>query len=312
MKDIFLLLSFINVALSFHKFPSFQTPIRMRSRKYSSPGSSNIFQSYNTYSGQYSSNPPVNFPSSHLFSSNQNIRPTITDRARTIANTCNTGTLCTTSSKEDIEGIPFGSYVDYILNEQGWPIVLLNNMAVHSQNIEHSKKVSLYIQLPTMPYTQTLAAISRVTILGNIEPVPQDEQNAMKFAFLLIHPHTEGIIDSNKFQLQQIKPSKIFFAGGFGVSSDWVSVADYEVARPDVIAHEVGSILSRVNIDKQQELALMCRYFLQITELDQVRIQSIDRLGIDLRVKKGKHYCVQPIILACGGCLIYFLLLGCM
>lgn len=242
-----------------------------------------------TFYGEFSSSqPPVHLESSNLLSqSTHDIRPSIIDRARTIANTCTTGTLCTTSSKSNIEGIPFGSYVDYILNEKGWPIVLLNNMAVHSENIRYSKKVSLYIQLPTLPYTQTLAAISRVTILGNIETVPQDELNAMKFAFVLHHPHTEAIIDSNKFQLYQIKPSNIFFAGGFGVSSDWVNVSDYEVARPDVIANEVGNILSRVNIDKQDELKLMCKHFLQTRDLDQVRIQSIDRLGIDLRVKKG-------------------------
>jgi putative heme iron utilization protein len=281
---VVLLLSLINAVICFHQLRSMSnlrstiTKLRIG------------LPSTSSYHGADNYSPIFDNKRNAAESNNiiQNIRPSITDRARTIAHVCTTGTLCTTSSKKDIAGIPFGSYVDYILNEQGWPIVLLNVNAVHTQNIESNNKVSLFIQLPKLPYGQTMAAVSRVTMLGSIQKVCTDDSlNAIKFAFLLVHPHTEAIIGSNRFQFYEIKPLEIFFAGGFGVSSDWVSVPEYEHARPDIIANEVTSILSRINLEKQSELKLLCKHFLDIAVCDQIRIQSIDRLGIDLRVRKG-------------------------
>ena len=69
----------------------------------------------------------------------------------------------------------------------------------------------------------------------------------------------------------------------------WVDVLDYEVARPDVLAAEVTTMLSRINLEKQGELLLLCKHFLNIEDVDIVRIQAIDRLGVDLRVKAGDY-----------------------
>lgn len=56
-----------------------------------------------------------------------NIRPSITDKARTVTHVCNSGTLCTvvttsasTTHEKDVNenlNAPFGSYVDYILDK---------------------------------------------------------------------------------------------------------------------------------------------------------------------------------------------------
>ena len=65
----------------------------------------------------------------------------------------------------------------------------------------------------------------------------------------------------------------------------WVDVTEYELARPDVLAQEVPNMLSRINVEKQGELYLLCKHFLNLPDVDVVRIQTIDRLGVDLRVK---------------------------
>ena len=48
-------------------------------------------------------------------------------------------------------------------------------------------------------------------------------------------------------------------------------------------------MLSRINLEKQGELLLLCKHFLNIEDVDIVRIQAIDRLGVDLRVKAGDY-----------------------
>ena len=250
--------------------------------------------------------PSSSFPSSsssifrkksliHRLSSNQGltetgksqyILPTLVDRARTIAHICGGGTLCTTSSIQDFQDYPYGSYVDYILDEKGWPVLLLNNQSMHTQNIRRKSAVSLFCMLPRGDESTT-AALSRVTLMGTVQNIPSDEITALKFAFILVHPYAEQIADSPKFSLVRIKPEKIYFSGGFGVMSQWINVQDYEAAHPDVLAQDVPSVLSRTNDERQGELLLLCKHYFGIDNVEQVRIQTIDRLGIDVRVKKG-------------------------
>ncbi|RYG69628.1 DUF2470 domain-containing protein [archaeon] len=210
------------------------------------------------------------------------------DKARTVTYICTSGTLCTSSVMEDVQGVPFGSYVDYVIDEKGWPILLLGEQSLHTQNIRKNSAVSLFCQLPRSQQSQTTAALSRVTIMGQVHPVPPEELLALKMAFIIIHPYAEQIADSPRFHFYRIQPQKIYFSGGFGVQATWVNVPDYEAARPDVLAQEVPTVLSRVNLDKQAELLLMCRYFLGLDDVDLVRIQAIDQLGIDLRLKRGE------------------------
>eukprot|EP00595_Chromulina_sp_UTEXLB2642_P002427 CAMPEP_0196761604 /NCGR_PEP_ID=MMETSP1095-20130614/909_1 /TAXON_ID=96789 ORGANISM="Chromulina nebulosa, Strain UTEXLB2642" /NCGR_SAMPLE_ID=MMETSP1095 /ASSEMBLY_ACC=CAM_ASM_000446 /LENGTH=128 /DNA_ID=CAMNT_0042111389 /DNA_START=633 /DNA_END=1019 /DNA_ORIENTATION=+ len=68
----------------------------------------------------------------------------------------------------------------------------------------------------------------------------------------------------------------------------WVDVAEYESAKPDVLAQEVSAMLAKINTDKQGELLLLCKHFLSLDNIDLVRIQATDRLGIDLRVQIGE------------------------
>ena len=218
------------------------------------------------------------------------IRPSITDRARTITHVCTSGTLCTTSVMDDVEkGSPFGSYVDYILDENGWPVLLLSDQSLHTVNIHQHPHVSLFAQLPRSQSAQATAALSRVTVMGTVEAVPAEALGPIKLAFTLVHQYAEQIVDSPKFAFYRIKPTKIYFSGGFGVMATWVDIKEYESARPDVLAQEVTNILSRINTEKQGELYLLCKHFLDLTDVDVVRIQAIDRLGVDLRVKAGDY-----------------------
>lgn len=215
-------------------------------------------------------------------------RPSTVDKARTITHICTSGTLCTTSVMEGVEGSPFGSYVDYILDDKGWPVLLLSDQSMHTANIGVNPLVSLFSQLPRAP-GQTAAALSRVTVMGKIVEPSQEELSALKFAFTLIHSYAEQIVDSPRFKFYKIQPNNIYFSGGFGVQGGWVDVPKYEEARADVLAAEVPAMLSRINIEKQGELYLLCKHFLDLEEVDDVRIQAVDKLGVDIRVKSGEY-----------------------
>ena len=114
---------------------------------------------------------------------------------------------------EGVEGFPFGSYVDYILDENGWPVLLLSEQSLHTVNIKQNPQVSLFCQLPRSQSQQTTAALSRVTIVGEIRPIEVEELSAIKLAFTLVHQYADQIADSPKFSFCKIKPMKIYFSG---------------------------------------------------------------------------------------------------
>lgn len=167
-------------------------------------------------------------------------------------------------------------------------MMLLSDQSMHTANIIHNPCVSMFCQLPRQVNNQASAALSRVTVMGHVTAVPDEELSALQLAFTIIHPYAEQIIDSPKFKLFRLQPEKIYFSGGFGVMATWVNVEDYRNARADVLAAEVPSVLSRVNLDKQGELLLVCKHFLGLNDVESVRVQAVDRLGIDLRVKTGE------------------------
>jgi len=136
--------------------------------------------------------------------------------------------------------------------------------------------------------TSTSAALSRVTLIGNIVPVEAEELPAIRTAYSIVHSYSERLVESPKFSFYKLQPERVYFVGGFGVLSKWIPVAEYETAVPDILAHEMSRIVARMNGEHEAELRLMCRHFLGAQEVDQVTATTVDRLGIDLRVTSGE------------------------
>lgn len=212
----------------------------------------------------------------------------ITERARTVTHVANSGTLCTLSSSDEAgpEGSPFGSHVDYVLDERGWPIFLLAEASLHTQNIKANAVVSLLCQTPREGNGQSQAALARVTLVGSIVDVDDDDELIqLKASFSLVHTYADQLTQSPRFKFYKLKPDKVYYVGGFGVLSKWLPVSEYETAKPDILADEASSIVTKINTGKQQELKTVCKHFLNKASPDTVSVTTVDRLGLDLRVK---------------------------
>jgi hypothetical protein len=222
----------------------------------------------------------------------EHLYPTITEKSRTVSNICLTGTLCSISKSDQIEGSPYGSSVDYITDEKGWPVLLLSDLSEHYQNTRSNPHVSLSCQLPTSQYYgEQPSDLGQVTIVGEMIPVPSHSREAilLQYAFPLAHPHAEPFVKSQKHSFKKIKPLKIRYTGEYGVLSSWINVTEYEVSTPDSLATDMPKLLPRLNLEKESELRLVCKHFLLLDSapIASVKIQSMDRLGFDLRVKIG-------------------------
>lgn len=223
-----------------------------------------------------------------------NIRLNVNEKARTVTAVCTSGTLCTVSRSEGIEGSPFGSYVDYVLDDQGNPVLLMNEMSMHTVNIFDNKDgmVTLFTQLQSKTGTGAGQDISRCSITGSIakiDPKVDADMDAIRMRYSITHSYADQVMDSPKFAFYRLTPIKIYFVGGFGVLAKWVDIEEYKHAKADILAKEAGDIVSRINREHADDLKMTAMHLLEVgTAIETIRVTNVDRLGMDIRVTTQK------------------------
>ena len=226
-------------------------------------------------------------------SAGASIRLSIKERARTVTTSCTSGTLCTVSSSEGIEGSPFGSYVDYVLDDDGNPVLLMNEMSMHTSNILNAMDsdrsfCSLFMQLQGA--SGSGQDVSRCSLTGRITKIDSDDDDLsmLKMKYSIAHSYADRVMDSPKFSFYRLVPEKVYFVGGFGVLAEWVPVDDYKNAEPDILAAAGGeayNMLKKLNKDEHKDdLLLTATHLLGCENVEDIRVTSIDRLGFDMRV----------------------------
>lgn len=228
------------------------------------------------------------------------IRLNIYEKAKTVASVCTSGTLCTVSNHEGMEGAPFGSFVDYVLDDHGNPVLLMNEMSMHTINIEQnalSNKDGKYSNLVTL-FTQLADGsaenkkgqdVGRCSITGRVEKIPRNapDMDALRMRYSLTHAYADQVMDSPKFAFYRLLPEKIYYVGGFGVMAKWVNVQDYRDAAPDILAKEANEIVAKLNREYMTDLISTAQHLLGVTtEIEDIRVTNVDRLGMDVRITR--------------------------
>src|SRR5437764_13031437 len=105
--------------------------------------------------------------------------PAFAERARTLMYLGRIGSLSTLSRKQP--GFPFGSVMPYGLDDHGCPIFLISTMAMHTQNLQADPRASLLV---TQDDGCDPLGASRVTLLGNVLPIPELEMAEARELYL--------------------------------------------------------------------------------------------------------------------------------
>ena len=225
------------------------------------------------------------------------IRLNVFEKAKTVASVCTSGTLCTVSNHDGMEGAPFGSFVDYVLDDEGNPVLLMNEMSMHTINIEEnalngdgekvSDLVTLFTQLAGSSATKKGQDVGRCSLTCRVEKIPATapDMDVLRMRYSLTHAYADQVMDSPKFAFYRLLPEKIYYVGGFGVLAKWVDVQDYKDAAPDILAKEANGIVTKVNREYMSDLELTAKHLLGVkTAIEDIRVTNVDRLGMDIRV----------------------------
>src|SRR6201993_3681423 len=205
--------------------------------------------------------------------------PSFAERARTLMYLGRIGSLSTLSRKQP--GFPFGSVMPYGFDDHGRPIFLISTMAMHTQNLQADARASLLV---TQEDTdgEPLGA-SRVTLVGNVLPVPNTELAEVRKLYLERHTNSKYWVDFEDFSFYRMGVIDVYYVGGFGVMG-WVSASDYERSQPDPLADSTSEIIQHMNADHKDALVLLARQFAHIDSTE-ATMTTVDRLGFHVRLK---------------------------
>ncbi|KAI4329449.1 hypothetical protein L6164_021712 [Bauhinia variegata] len=198
--------------------------------------------------------------------------------------------LCTVMSRmhHRREGYPFGSLVDFAPDSMGHPIFSFSPLAIHTRNLLADPKCTLVVQIPGWSGLSN----ARVTIFGDIYPLPEDQQEWAHKQYIAKHQQGPSQQWGNFYYFRMQNISDIYFIGGFGTVA-WVDVKEYEALKPDKIAVDGGEQnlkeLNAIFSKPLKELLSM------ETEVDDAAFISIDSKGTDIRVRQGAQFNIQRI-----------------
>ncbi|HTS59825.1 MAG TPA: DUF2470 domain-containing protein [Terriglobales bacterium] len=205
--------------------------------------------------------------------------PSFAERARTLVYLARIGSLSTLSRKQP--GFPFGSVMPYGLDENGRPIFLISTMAMHTQNLQADPRASLLVTQQDTD-AEPLGA-SRVTLVGNVLPVPNTQLAEARKLYLECHANSKYWVDFEDFSFYRMNVVDVYYVGGFGVMG-WVSDSEYDRSQPDPLADSMAEIIQHMNADHKDALVLLARTFARI-ESTEAMMTAVDRLGFQVRVK---------------------------
>ncbi|CAN6452739.1 unnamed protein product [Victoria cruziana] len=198
--------------------------------------------------------------------------------------------LCTLMSRmhHQREGYPFGSLVDFASDSTGHPIFSFSPLAIHTRNLLVDPRCTLVVQAPGWSGLSN----ARVTIFGDVYPLPADKQEWAHQHYTTKHYQGASQQWGNLYYYRMESVSDIYFIGGFGTVA-WVDVKEYETIHPDKIAVNGGEQnLKELNALFSKPLKELLS---SEAEIDDAALISIDSKGTDVRVRQGTQFNVQRI-----------------
>lgn len=190
--------------------------------------------------------------------------------ARLLLRSLRRGVLSTVSIQ--FPGYPFGSALPYAVDPIGRPLILISDLAAHTQNIREDAHVSL------CAHQDDILSGSRVTIVGGASFVDDDE--AARSRYFTMFPDALAYAAFGDFHLCRIEPQGGHYIGGFADIRTFDR--DSYMVKPCALNEREADIVSHMNADHVPALRDFCRHFHRIDAGD-VQMLTVDCDGFDVR-----------------------------
>jgi putative heme iron utilization protein len=207
----------------------------------------------------------------------------MSDQGQSVRNLLRASTGASLATVMTDSGAPYASLVMMTTDSSGRPILLLSDLAVHSQNITGSPDVSLLVTTdPTG--TQDPLTTARASIQGTLRKI---NDPACKARYLRTYPQAQGFAGFADFSFYRLDPKRAHLVAGFG-EIHWLDADRFILPFHflDDIETE-NEILNHLNDDHAIALDEL-GWWAGGKQQDSWSAVSIDPEGINL--KSGFHY----------------------
>ncbi|KAI5665153.1 hypothetical protein M9H77_24476 [Catharanthus roseus] len=196
---------------------------------------------------------------------------------------------------------PFGSFIPFASDSKGHPIFPLAPSDIHKGNLINDPRCSLVVHIP-----EWISGLvdARVTLFGNVFPLPKQNQEWAHKLYISKHHHQQqeavaGGIDwewDKQVYFKMFIIKDIYFIGGFGTIS-WVDVKEYQSLQPDkiVVDQSEHNFMKELNVIFSEPLKEMLSKDYQFMEVDDVAFISIDSKGTYIQVRQSLNFSIHRI-----------------
>ncbi|PSC71188.1 glutamyl-tRNA reductase-binding chloroplastic [Micractinium conductrix] len=206
--------------------------------------------------------------------------PSAAETARTVVDLVAHGTLCTVGE----DGIPLGTYVTYVLDDAGQPILRLRADAVHTANLSRDSKCSLFVQ----PGEHPARLLARVTLIGAVEPVGPELAEQAAAAHNTLHAGGAGVDAPQPTDLYfRLAVDRCFYVGGLngGSAADVIPGDAYRAAETDPLRTCAARLAAFMNAERVEDvLRISCQQLgAAFEDTAWAEMLWVDRLGVYMR-----------------------------
>jgi putative heme iron utilization protein len=146
--------------------------------------------------------------------------------ARALLRARDSGVLSTLSRRR--LGYPSASLVPFALSDAGEPLLLLSEIAQHTQNLEADPRACLFV-FDAEAAAKDARTAPRLAVYGEVAAVAADREADARARYLARHPSARGLLGMD-FRLYRLAVEEAQWVGGFAAAG-WITAA--ELTAPD-------------------------------------------------------------------------------
>ena len=165
--------------------------------------------------------------------------------ATNLLRSTNSGILSTISKA--YRGYPFGSYVTFITGPDRSIYIYASTLAQHTKNLFKDSKAC--ITLSREKEDDDKQNSQRLTLMGDLEPVNENDKEYIKNRFHTFLPESKKYSKMHDFDFYKLSLHKIRWIGGFGEIA-WLKNKNWKPLSPKWLSTEI-QMIEHMNEDHQ-------------------------------------------------------------
>lgn len=179
----------------------------------------------------------------------------------------------------DHEGYPFGSLLPYSVGRDGWPLMLMSDLARHSKNLLTDPRCSLTIVEQGDGDCQRL---TRLSCLADAVPLREVDRQLAERHFRYF-PESRAYYEELNFRFYRLQPTRFYCVAGFGTAR-WLGRDRMEAGNP-LSYHQESELLRQIMERFRDPIVdtLSRIYRGAVDRQADALAAGIDPLGLDLK-----------------------------